>query len=76
MKNFPGGGGGGKDLTLGMLGKFSCFCCHLLTFFRINLYRKFFQERYQSVMILGPDLLVLIWVQIVCKRLSADNKSL
>ena len=25
------------------------FCCHLLTFFKINFFKKFFQERFQSV---------------------------
>ena len=28
---------------------FFCFCCHLLTFFKINVFQKFFQEHYQSV---------------------------
>ena len=35
------------SLTLCMLDKFSCFCCHLLTFFKIIFFKIFFQERYQ-----------------------------
>ena len=31
-----------------MLGNFSCFC-HLLTFLKINFFKKFFQEHYPSV---------------------------
>ena len=27
---------------------FSCFCCHLLTFFKINFLKNKFQEHYQS----------------------------
>ena len=51
-------------LTLCILGNFSCFCC-LSTFFKIILYKKFFQEHYQGVkrfgsrsgqMSVGPDL--------------------
>ena len=40
-------------LTLCMLGNFSCFCCRLLTFFKINFFQKFFQEHYQSVKLFG-----------------------
>ena len=29
-----------STLTLCMLGNFSCFCCHLLTFFRVNFLKK------------------------------------
>ena len=32
-----------------MLGNFSCFCCRLLTFYKINFFKKFFQEHYQNV---------------------------
>ena len=32
-----------------MLGNFSCFCCRLLTFYKINFFKKFFQELYQNV---------------------------
>ena len=32
-----------------MLSNFSCFCCHLLTFFKIILFKKIYQEHYQSV---------------------------
>ena len=52
-----------------MLGNFSCFCCHLPTFF-INI---FFQKIISGALIvsngLDPDqtMSVLIWVQTVCK---------
>ena len=36
-------------LTLCMLGIFSCFCCLLLTFIKINFFKKFFQEHFQSI---------------------------
>ena len=43
--------------------KFSCFCCCLLTFFKISFLEKFFQKHYQSVkqfgsisVLSGPDL--------------------
>ena len=29
-----------NDLTLCMMGNCSCFCCHLLTFFRIIFFQK------------------------------------
>ena len=34
----------GPGQTLCMLGNFSCFCCRLLTFFKINFFKKFFQK--------------------------------
>ena len=36
-------------LMLCMLDNFSCFCCCLLAFFKINLFKKFFQEHYIRV---------------------------
>ena len=30
-------------LTLCMLSNFSCFCCHLLTFYKINFFKKFYR---------------------------------
>ena len=59
-------------LTLCMLGNFSCFCCRLLTFFKTNVFKRFFQEHYQSVKQFGSRsgmtfCPVLIWVQTVCK---------
>ena len=41
-------------LTPCMLGNFSCFWCLLLTFFKINFFKKFFQEQYQSIKWFGP----------------------
>ena len=35
--------------TFCMLGNISCFCCCVLTFFNIKIFKKFFQEQYQSV---------------------------
>ena len=35
--------------TLWFLGNFSCFCCRLLAFFKINFFKKFFYKHYQSV---------------------------
>ena len=58
-------------LTLCMMGNFPCFYCHLLTFFKINLFKKFFHEHYQSVKWFGfrsgPTFRtsVLIWIQTV-----------
>ena len=64
-----------------MLGNISCFLCRLLTFFKINFFKKFFQEHHQYVKQLdidqddchcdvgpnlGPKLL---------QKLSADEKS-
>ena len=37
------------DLTLNKLGNLSYFCCHLLTFFKIYFFQKFYQEHYQRV---------------------------
>ena len=36
-------------LTQCMLGNFSQLFCRLLTFFKLNFFKKFFQEHYQSV---------------------------
>ena len=54
------------------MGNFSCFCCRLLTFFKINFFKKYFQEHFHSVKLVGSrsgtDILsVLIWVQTVGK---------
>ena len=62
---------------LWMLGNFSCFCWCVLTFFKINFFKIFFQEHYQSVNSVDPDQdwHNLIWVQTVCKGYQvADNK--
>ena len=46
----------GNILHAGLL-FFSCFCCYLLTFFKIDFFKKFFQEYYQSGKhSVGPDL--------------------
>ena len=59
-------------LTFCMLGNFSCFYYQLLNFFQNDfpLFKKFFQEQYQSqtvwIQIRTDILSVLIWVQTVC----------
>ena len=59
-------------LTLCMLlvGTVSRFCCCLLTFFKINFFKKLFHEHYQSNCLesVGPDLRKRL------QRLSADDK--
>ena len=42
-----------------MLGNITCFGCHLLTFFTINFFKKFFQEHYQCR---------IVWIQIRLER--------
>ena len=58
-------------LTLGILGNFPCFSCRLPTSFKINFFKKFFQEHYQCqtvwIRVRNDILSVLIWVQTVCK---------
>ena len=51
MRILPNGryANGKQCLSLGMLDNFSCLCCHMLTFFKINLFKKFLQEYYKSV---------------------------
>ena len=63
-----------------MRGNFASFSFHLLTFFKITFFKKFFQEHYQSVKpfgarsgpkfcrFVGPDL-----SPNCLQRLSADN---
>ena len=36
-------------ITLCITGNFSCFCYGLLTFYKNNIFKKFFQEHYQNV---------------------------
>ena len=36
-----------NSVTFCMLGIFSYFCCRLLNFFKINFFKKIFQEHYQ-----------------------------
>ena len=60
------------------MSNFPCFCCPLLTFFKINIFKILFQEHYQSVkpdpyqgrQSVGPDL-----GPNGLKRLSADDTS-
>ena len=41
-----------ENTTLCIKGKFSCFCCRLLTFSKIN-FQKIISEHYQSVKLFG-----------------------
>ena len=43
-------------LTICLLGIFSCFCCHLLTFFKIIFFQKIFQGTIIVSNGLDPDL--------------------
>ena len=37
-----------KVLTNCIMDNFSCFCCRLLTFFKMNFFQKFFQEHHHD----------------------------
>ena len=64
-------------LTLCMLGNFSCFCCHLLTFFKSQLFKKILSDIRLSNSLdtdqerkkIGPDL-----CPNCLQRLLADGK--
>ena len=43
------------NLTLGIMGNFSCFCYRLLTLFKVNFIKKFLQEYYQSAEWFGSE---------------------
>ena len=58
------------ELNLCMHGNFSCFCCHLLIFFKVKFFKTFFQEHYQSVKGFGSRSGLTFWVQIVLKVIS------
>ena len=63
------------------LGNFACFCCRLLTFFKINLFKKFFQEHYQSVKQFGSrsgTMLCRCWSgsKLLARVISRRRKSL
>ena len=44
-------------LTICMLGNFSCFCCRLLTFFKINFFKKIISKTLISVKWFGSRLI-------------------
>ena len=62
-----------------MMGKFSCFCCRLLTFSKINFFKKFFQNTNSECQMVS----IQIRTNVVCPELdpnclhclSADDKS-
>ena len=65
---------GALGLTHCMLGNFSCFCCHLLTFFKIYFFKKNLSGTLSECQ--------TVWIQIrtndlgtnYLQRLSADDK--
>ena len=63
-----------KWLFLCVLGTLSCFCCPLLSSFKIKLSNKFFQEQMVWIQIRIHILLLLIWVQTVCKGYQQMTK--
>ena len=44
-------------VTLCILGNFSCFCCFLLTFFKINFFKNIFRNTFRVSNDLGPNCL-------------------
>ena len=60
-------------VTLYMLGFFSCICCHLLTFFKVNFFRIFVQKYYQNVKQFGYESGLTFFPNCL-QRLSADGK--
>ena len=66
-------------LTLCMLGNFSCFCCRLLTFFKMNFFEKILSGTLSecqtfTIQIRTDRKSVLIWVQTVCKGYQQMTK--
>ena len=58
--------------TLCMVGNFSCYCCHLLTIFKINFSKNPFRNTIRVSNSLDR-ISVLIWVQTVCKGQQTKN---
>ena len=55
-------------LTLSMLGNFSCLCCRLLTFFKVNFLSGTLSECQTVWIQIRTNIMsVLIWIQTVCK---------
>ena len=67
-----------ENVILCMLGNFSCFCCHLLIFFKINLSKNSFRNTIRVLNCLDPDqerCFVSTYLGPNClQRLSADGK--
>ena len=68
-------------LTLCMLGNFSCFCCGVLTFFKMSFFKK--KKKLSGTLLecqkvwiqIRTDVLsVRIWVQTVCKDYQQTTK--
>ena len=56
-----------------MLGNFSCFCCHLLTFFKINLFLKILSGTLSECQTVWIQVR-FFWVQTVCKGYQQTTK--
>ena len=68
------------SLNLCMLGNCSCFCCLLLTFFKVNFFKEFSSGTQSKcltvwIQIRTDDLSGLIWVQTVCKGYQQKTKA-
>ena len=62
-----------------MLGNFACFCCRLLTFFQNLLFQKVLSGTLSQcqtvwIQIKTVILLILIWIQTVCKGYQQTTK--
>ena len=66
-------------INFSMQGNFSCFCCRLLTFFKINFFPKILSGTLLEcqmvwIQMRNDILLVLIWVQTNCKGYQQMTK--
>ena len=52
-----------------MLGNFSCFWCRLLTIYKIDFFKKIFQEDYHLIQIRTQILSVLIVAKLFAKAI-------
>ena len=59
--------------TLCMLGNFSCFCCLLLTFFKIKFSKNYFRNTIRVSNGLDTDLL---WVQTCLQKVTSRQQKL
>ena len=55
-------------------GQFFLLLFHLLSFFKINFFEKYFQEHFQSVRRFGTRLGLTFWVQTVCQGYQQKTK--
>ena len=80
IENICASSGDTGTLMLCILGNYSCFCCRLLTFFKIkfskNSSRNTIRVSNCLIQIRTNIVSVLIWVQIVCKCFQKITKVL